>query len=246
MLSCTKRVMPTYTLLIVGSFWWIMSWHQVIRTSSNRGAYSLSHNLHVINIRYVTEEGDHWGFFLPYIRQLKSPITVTKKKKNPQKTKSSFLIWTYCCFFFSKTWCTAIILPWVLSQESEGSQNVHPRIRITSILWIISLITFCGDANPVSSSKMIYTKTSCSCLFPFIFIVTYASYYTDSTCKVAICAELVWKYVKNKVSICRWIMYLKSIQFINFFTGLIFLSPMSSVWWSTGLPRILHFNPWFS
>lgn len=151
-----------------------------------------------------------------------------------------------CGVFFSKRWCTAILLAWVLSQESEGSQNVHPRIRITSILWIISLITFCGDANPVSSSKMIYTKSSCSCLFPFIFIVTYASYYTDSTCKVVICTELVWKYVKNKVSICRWIMYLKSIQFINFFTGLIFLSSMSSVWWSTGFPQILHFNPWFS
>lgn len=135
-------------------------------------------------------------FFLLYIRQLKSSITVTKKKPNqnqktPQKTKSSFLIWTYWWFGFFSKWCTAIILAWVLSQESEGSQNVHPRIRITSILWIISLITFCGDANPVSSSKMIYTKSSCSCLFPFIFIVTYASYYTDSTCKVAICMELV-------------------------------------------------------
>lgn len=49
MLSCTNQVMPTYALIIVGSIWWIMSWHQEVRTSSNRVAYSGYINFHVIN-----------------------------------------------------------------------------------------------------------------------------------------------------------------------------------------------------
>jgi len=61
-----------------------MSWHPNIRTSSNREAYSESHNFLVINKKLISgklQRRGLLGFFSFPLKQLKIPITTTKKLK---------------------------------------------------------------------------------------------------------------------------------------------------------------------